>query len=82
MRYKPTESTTSQGKTTSAIALFAIGVQEYFMPTAALWVTRSKKVGNYLVGNSGNRTLSSVGSEHLPYKQRVLGSNPRGCTIL
>ena len=26
------------------------------------------------------RTLSSVGSEHLPYKQGVNGSNPLGCT--
>ena len=25
---------------------------------------------------AGTRELSSAGSEHLPYKQRVIGSNP------
>ena len=28
------------------------------------------------------RVLSSAGSEHLPYKQRVTGSNPVGPTLL
>ena len=30
--------------------------------------------------SSNERALSSVGSEHLPYKQGVVGSNPTGPT--
>ena len=33
------------------------------------------------MGFGGQRALSSVGSEHLPYKQGVAGSNPAGPTF-
>ena len=52
------------------------------MLIVVLEVTRHKKVGSYLERINGKSTLSSVGSEHLPYKQGVLGSNPKGCTRL
>ena len=35
---------------------------------------------NYRDGSEQSRALSSVGSEHLPYKQGVVGSNPTGPT--
>ncbi|MEY2922912.1 MAG: hypothetical protein RL108_1538, partial [Bacteroidota bacterium] len=34
----------------------------------------------YLQTNSTEWSYSSAGSEHLPYKQGVLGSNPSGTT--
>ena len=34
------------------------------------------KSGGSLATKERNRALSSAGSEHLPYKQRVAGSNP------
>ena len=40
---------------------------------------KNKKV-RYLQTHSAEWSYSSAGSEHLPYKQGVLGSNPSGTT--
>jgi hypothetical protein len=39
------------------------------------------QVGRFFYICRSMRALSSVGLEHLPYKQRVVGSNPTGPTV-
>jgi hypothetical protein len=45
-----------------------------------IWIKKNSRA--YLHSRMTTRgALSSVGSEHLPYKQGVAGSNPAGPTI-